>query len=188
MILAGIVLIVAGVLTAWPRPNEEAHEHMPKAAWLLVAPVLAMLAFTPGPLGADAASTSSVVNFEPAHDYGPLPRNHGKPVNLSLADFWERVRFDPGHSVRGVDVRVVAFAVVDDTPNRLGRYLIACCAADAQLLSVDVITWPGGPPKQGQWLSAVIRQHGPANHDGTVTVDVLSVQPTDQPDDPYLVP
>ncbi len=188
MILAGLVLVAAGVLTAWPRGDERAAGHTPRAAWLLVVPVAALLAFTPRPLGADASDTSGVVNFDPANDYGPLGHARHGAFDLSLADFWERVRFDPKHSVRDVPVRVVAFAVVDGEPPRLGRYLISCCAADAQLLSVNVTGWPGTPPRQGAWLSAVVREHGPPANDGTVTVDVLSIRATDQPDDPYLVP
>ncbi len=162
MILTGLVLVTVGILTVWPSTSETPHEHMPKAAWLLVVPVLAMIAFTPGPLGADSADTSSVVVFDPAGEYGPLPGHGARPVELSLSEFWERALYDPHHSVRGREIRVVAFAVLDSTPARLGRYLISCCAADATLLSVDVARWPGPAPDQGQWLSAVVRQHGRA--------------------------
>jgi uncharacterized repeat protein (TIGR03943 family) len=196
ILIAGVVLIGVALMTAWPRrqrdgndtDGSERDQHMPRAAWLLILPVVALLAFTPRPLGADSAASTSVYRYDPALEYGPIgPPRHGA-VDLDLAQFWERVRFDPHHSVRNVNVRIVAFAIVDAEPDQLGRYLISCCAGDAALLALNVTQWPGPRPEQGEWLSAVIRQHGPPTKDGTVTVDVISVRPTDQPEDPYLVP
>lgn len=188
MIIAGVVLLATGALTAWPRGETNADSHMPRAAWLLLVPVVALMVFTPRPLGADASVTPGVVTFDPSAQYPPLAPHHG-PVEMTLSEYWERARFDPHHSVRGVPVRVVAFVVVDGNTQRLGRYLISCCAADAILLTVDVSAWPqGAPPPNGQWVEAVIRQPLRGAHGTTIRVTVASVRKVDQPSDPYLTP
>lgn len=188
LVLGGLVLLAFGIATAWPRRDAEHREHSPRAAWLLLVPVALLVTFTPSPLGADAAGNSAVYTPTAASEYGPLPVPHDGAIDLTLRDYVDRSRFDTVHSLVAKPVRVEAF--VDQGTEHgasLARYMIFCCAADSLLLRAHVASWPDGVPPNGQWVEAVVRKRAHAD-DGDLLVDVVTLEPIEQPADPYLTP
>ena len=167
LLLSGAVLVVLGLLTMldiWrasrsPAADDpaagavaadpaEAHEHAPpRAAWLLLLPVLAIFLVAPPALGAFSAEreTAFVTAPESGSEVPALPA--GDPVALSLGDYASRAVWDEGRSLSGRTVELTGF--VSAAPGGgwyLTRLALSCCAADAFATKVTVLEPPYQPP------------------------------------------
>jgi uncharacterized membrane protein YcgQ (UPF0703/DUF1980 family) len=88
---------------------------------------------------------------------------------MSMAEFVTRAVRDPGQSLAGVRVRLVGFVAPSEGKEggyRLTRFVIFCCAADAEALQAVV----GGDPTpraRDQWLEVegTWQPHPPAAED-----------------------
>lgn len=139
------------------------HDHSggPRVAWLLVAPLLALLLIAPPPLGAYAAGRQSLRPPEAAQTtYPPLPDPVDGTVELGVSEFVFRALYDPDASLEGEDVRLTGFV----TPNEdlpagsyhLSRFILSCCAADATALNVEVVG-DDLPRESDTWLEVTGR-------------------------------
>lgn len=162
LILAGLLLIAAAVMTLWydlrrdPKPagagpdqpdgqadgpgdgHGHAH-HEPQVGWLLILPVLALLLVAPPALGAYAAGQSGSVLAaqNSASDFPALPA--GDPAPLTLLDYASRAVFDGGKSLTGRTLTLTGF--VSSGPDGqpvLTRMVLACCAADGRPIKVGL--------------------------------------------------
>ena len=72
---------------------------------------------------------------------------------MTMAEVVTRALRDPSQSLEGVRVRVVGFAAPagDAEGYRLTRFVIFCCAADAEALQA-VVTGDPTPRARDQWL------------------------------------
>ncbi|WP_433428369.1 TIGR03943 family putative permease subunit [Nonomuraea sp. CA-141351] len=148
---AGVVLVVLGLLSVvqgWlGRPG--AHGHAPRVAWLLAAPVFAVVMVAPPPLGSFAVR---LADGAPAPsrtaNYGKLGR--GGVTELTLGEFIGRAYAPSGSSLTGRKVRLTGFAVPSKTGWYVTRMRINCCAADAMALEVAVHGVPS--PKENAWV------------------------------------
>jgi uncharacterized repeat protein (TIGR03943 family) len=129
------------------------HRHRTRVGWLLLVPVLVVILVQPTALGSYAASSRSVVPGG-GHEGGfqPLAAPVRGAVPMSMAEFVTRAVRDPDQSLAGVRVRLTGFV----TPNpgggyRLTRFVIFCCAADAEALQADV-RGDQTPRARDQWL------------------------------------
>ena len=142
--LAGAGLLLMGAwLLATPRRRPS---HVPGVAWLLLAPVLAILIVAPGALGSGALERARSAPRGAANAWGPLPGTVG-PQELSIGEFVDRSQ--SGTTVRAVPVRFTGFVATSPDASgafRIARYRISCCAADAQAVAVVVVP-DGAPPK-----------------------------------------
>ena len=129
------------------------HHHRGRVGWLLLVPVLVVMLVQPTALGSYAVSGRSTV---PGGDGGfqPLAAPVRGAVPMSIAEFVTRAERDPARSLAGVRVRLTGFVAPSQGKEgsyRLTRFVIFCCAADAEALQAVV----GGDPTpraRDQWL------------------------------------
>jgi uncharacterized repeat protein (TIGR03943 family) len=161
-----IVLAVADVLAdtrkkpATEQPNQhdsqDGHGHLlPRAAWLLVVPIFALLVVDPPALGADAAQRQSPVAAKPiapkGHSWLADSAHSPTPVPLAVRDYavwavWEK------ESMKGRNFQLTGFV----TPGKNGTWYVSrigltCCVADGTAFMVEV-RGQAAPPKN-QWVT-----------------------------------
>jgi uncharacterized repeat protein (TIGR03943 family) len=151
LLIAAAVLIVLG-LTSIIRDlrrggdehdHEHSHRHRPWLVWLLLIPI-AMVAFVvPPPLGAQGAGSQATVSAPQRRSFPPLPP--GDAPTVSLPEVVMRAAADSTNSLDGRTITLTGFTLRgQDGAVDLGRVVIVCCAADAQLARVH-LTGPGLP-------------------------------------------
>jgi uncharacterized repeat protein (TIGR03943 family) len=139
-----------------PRPAQRS-----KIGWLLVVPVVVLILFGPQPMGDFAIGRTP--NLPPyAFDIAAYAStSHQRVPQLRFVDVLDGTK-QPGNRAYLVDHDVVLQGFVSltgvDGPNSfvLTRFLIACCAADAQPLSVTIIGAPSIPDKD-RWADVTAR-------------------------------
>ena len=129
------------------------HQHWGRVGWLLLVPVLVVLLVQPAALGSYAVSSRTVVPGGGDSEYPPLDAPVRGAVPMPMAEFVTRAVRDPGQSLAGVRVRLVGFVAPAEGRGgyRLTRFVIFCCAADAEALQA-VIRGDAVPRARDQWL------------------------------------
>jgi uncharacterized repeat protein (TIGR03943 family) len=128
------------------------HQHRGRVGWLLLVPVLVVILVQPTALGSYAASSRSVVPGGNEGGFEPLAAPVRGAVPMSMAEFVTRAVRDPGQSLAGVRVRLTGFVAPNPGGGyRLTRFVIFCCAADAEALQAEVRGDPT-PRARDQWL------------------------------------
>jgi uncharacterized repeat protein (TIGR03943 family) len=143
LIVAGVVLIAAAVVTLWSefRGSRRGHDddhghHGPRIAWLLLLPVFALILVAPPALGSYTASRSGTALQRPA-GFTALPADG--PLRLSLVDYAARAAYDGGRALGGRSITITGFVTVDrHGAPYLTRMVLNCCAADAQPVKVGL--------------------------------------------------
>jgi uncharacterized repeat protein (TIGR03943 family) len=189
--IAGVLLVLLGLIVLWRHRRGEdahsAHEHGgERVAWLLLAPVLALLLVAPGALGAFSLSrTGSAVTVRS----GGGVFSHLDPVTdpheMSVLEFDQRAfEGTEGASFNGATIRLVGFVAPAPGDGFLvARYSIACCAADALSATARIVGWDGPVPARDSWVEVEgTFEPGDPTHPRLVTT---SVTPIPEPDDPY---
>lgn len=133
--------------------HQHQHHHGGRVGWLLLVPVLVVLLIQPAALGSYAASSRTVVPGGGGGQFPPLSAPVRGAVPMTMAEFETRAVRDPAQSLAGVRVRLVGFAapVGDSGGYLLTRFVIFCCAADAEALQA-VVTGDPTPRARDQWL------------------------------------
>jgi uncharacterized repeat protein (TIGR03943 family) len=200
---AGLVLVALGLLpplglltpTTTDHDTDDGdgggHHHRGRVGWLLLVPVLVVLVIQPAALGSYAVSSRSVVPGG-GGDYPPLAAPVRGAVPMPMAEFVTRAVRDPNQSLTGVRVRLVGFvapAEANDGGYRLTRFVIFCCAADAEALQT-IVRGDQLPRTRDQWLQieGTWQPHPPAPEDPSPPPPVLNadtVQPITPPRPPY---
>jgi uncharacterized repeat protein (TIGR03943 family) len=182
LLASGAILVLLGLLTlldVWRSSRAEAadapaeaatdaqdhdhahgHDHAaPRAAWLLLLPVLAIFLVAPPALGAYSAERETAVVTAPADDSGVEPLPPGDPVDLLLSDYASRAIWDDGRSLAGRTVALTGFvSAAPDGGWYLTRLSLSCCAADAIATKITVKDAPYAPPSNtwvtvtGEWI------------------------------------
>lgn len=159
---SGLVLLLLGLAALAWRPvgaadgHSHAHgEHGPRSAWLLLLPVLVLVLVTPPALGSYAASRQPPgANGGSAGEFPPLPEPVDGAVPLLVSEFVARAQDDQKRSLAGQRVRLVGFVIPAQDGGRdyqLARFVLACCAADAEAYTVQV-RGDATPRQADQWL------------------------------------
>jgi uncharacterized repeat protein (TIGR03943 family) len=159
LLAGGLVLVALGLLPPFgllgreqPDRAGRSHRHPePRIGWLLLVPVLVLVLVQPAALGSYAAAGRAATPGG-GGVYPPLAAPVRGAVPMPMAEFVTRALRDQDRSLAGVRVRLVGFAnPTNGGGYRLTRFVIFCCAADAEALQVDV---HGDPvPRPGdQWL------------------------------------
>jgi uncharacterized repeat protein (TIGR03943 family) len=160
----GVVVVLLGLLpplgllgqeTAQADRHGSHHHHRGRVGWLLLVPVLVVMLVQPAALGSYAVASRSVVPGG-GHEGGfdPLAAPVRGAVPMSMAEFVTRAVRDPGQSLAGVRVRLVGFVAPSEGQEggyRLSRFVIFCCAADAEALQA-VVRDDRTPRARDQWL------------------------------------
>ena len=134
--------------------HQHQHHHGGRVGWLLLVPVLVVLLIQPAALGSYAASSRTVVpGSGGSGQFPPLAAPVRGAVPMPMAEFVTRAVRDPAQSLAGVRVRLVGFAAPAEGRGgyQLTRFVIFCCAADAEALQA-VVTGDPTPRARDQWL------------------------------------
>ncbi len=204
LIAAGLVLVVAAIMTLWyelrgSRRTEavhagetgddgHGHSHEPRVAWLLILPVFALLLVAPPALGSHAASRSGTA-VQQVSDFPPLPE--GDPAKISMLDYASRAVFDEGRSLGSRKVSVTGFIVTGSKGQPyLARMILTCCAADARPVKVALT---GQLPDQlkpdtwfemtGKYSSKYVKDE--INGERIPYLDVVDYKPVAPPNEQY---
>ena len=161
LLAGGVVVVLLGLLPPLGLLGEQAashadgHRHKARVGWLLLVPVLVVMLVQPAALGSYAVSSRSVVPGGGGDgQYPPLAAPVRGAVPMSMAEFVTRAVRDPGQSLAGVRVRLVGFVAPSEGHEggyRLSRFVIFCCAADAEALQA-VVRGDSAPRDRDQWL------------------------------------
>jgi uncharacterized repeat protein (TIGR03943 family) len=158
--VGGVVVVLLGLLPPLGLLGKETatdhggghHQHRGRVGWLLLVPVLVVMLVQPAALGSYAVSGRSAVPGGGDGGFDPLAAPVRGAVPMSMAEFVTRAVRDPSQSLAGVRVRLVGFVAPNPGGGyRLTRFVIFCCAADAEALQADV-RGDRTPRARDQWL------------------------------------
>jgi len=175
-------------------PSDQGHVHSHRAGivWLLVVPIVVLGFVTPPALRPSAAAPSvrSVSNDVLNRAFPPLPA--GRAPEVSLPEVLMREAQDTTGSLTNRPITVTGFVLNEAQGVDLGRIVIICCAADAQLARIHL----GGPAAaqaaglpDNTWLrvegEVTPRQPNSAK---IPTLQATTVARIDAPANPYAYP
>ena len=197
LVVFGLYELVTGTLEALRSPETQRVSVGPLVGWMLMLPLLVLMAVAPTDLGAAAADRAEA--FTPAQTtskYPPLDDSAG-PVEMRVYDFVDRAIWDTDESLAGVTVRLEGLVVNDlDAPDGfdLTRFMVSCCAADGVPLQVR-LHGTGEPLPDDTWVVVDVTWRQPevpyreSSGDAVIEADTvaLTVMP-EAPDDPYESP
>jgi uncharacterized repeat protein (TIGR03943 family) len=198
LIVAAAVLVVLGLagvvfdlreLRAVP-PDAHGHAHQTWLTWVLLIPIALVAFVVPPPLDARGA------NPPPAAVSAPRPRPFpalpaGSAPEVSLPETVMRAAADSTHSLDGRTITLTGFTVAHGGAVDLGRVVIVCCAADAQLARVHLsgpasVTVTGQPDDTWMRVTGTIRPGSSHANDGFIpTMEVADAVRIDKPKNAY---
>lgn len=158
IIVSGVLLIAMAAAPALglteAKAVEEGHagDHgVPAVTWLLLLPGLVVFTVSPPALGAYLAErrADDVPSVSPTSTFSPLPA--GDPVDVELEEFVWRAQVDEGVTLRDRTVRLTGFVSEGDDGWYVTRMSIACCAADATVVRVQV-DGDTDAPERDSWV------------------------------------
>jgi len=162
LLAGGVVVALLGLLPPLGLLGKETaadhrgghHQHRGRVGWLLLVPVLVVILVQPAALGSYAVASRSAVPGGGNGGFDPLAAPVRGAVPMSMAEFVTRAVRDPSQSLAGVRVRLVGFVAPSEGKEggyRLSRFVIFCCAADAEALQA-VVRGDPTPRARDQWL------------------------------------
>jgi uncharacterized repeat protein (TIGR03943 family) len=187
VIVVGLVTLVQAVRDVHPpeaHGHDDEHAHGVGVGWLLLAPIAALLLVAPPTLGTYGVDRAAKVNVRPGKSvFEPLkPRRGG--VSMTLLEYVQRSFDHDGKSLGRVPVRLTGFVAGTVSGGfKLARYQIACCAADATPVVLQVVGTSGAPPRNDQWVTVTgtYKPHGGELPELAAT----TVAEVPAPEDPY---
>jgi uncharacterized repeat protein (TIGR03943 family) len=132
-----LVAIVTDVRRGGPPPTDHhGHHHRRGIGWLLVIPVVVLVFIAPPALRPQAAAPTAAAASQdmPKRPFPPLPP--GRAPEVSLPEVLIRAAQDNAGTLQGRLVTVTGFTLHTGADLDLGRVVIVCCAADAQLARI----------------------------------------------------
>jgi uncharacterized repeat protein (TIGR03943 family) len=164
LLIAGVALIVLGLVTLInalrnvepeeAHGHDHEHSHSVGVGWLLLAPIAALLLVAPPTLGAYGVNRAGSVKVRPGKAFFKPLHQKDAPVQMKLLEYIERSLEHNGASFHGVPVKLTGFVAGSEAGSfRLARYQIACCAADATPVVMEVVGTSGTPPSDDQWVT-----------------------------------
>ena len=193
LIALALLAIIGDIRRGGPRPSDrsEAHSHRTGIVWLLVVPILVLIFVTPPALRPSAAapSVTAVSNDVLNRAFAPLPP--GNAPEVSLPEVLMREAQDTTGSLTNRSITVIGFVLNEAQGVDLGRIVVICCAADAQLARIHL----RGPAAAGAagladntWLRVEGQVTPAPRHPGSVAIPTLqatAVARVDAPANPY---
>ena len=169
-----------------PGEHDPDHGHGPRAAWLLILPVLAIFLIAPPALGAFSVARDTSNAAEPAEAKAP-PLPAGDPVPMSVAEYVGRAVWDDGLTLEGRTVAMTGFVTPDPAGGWwLSRLAMACCAADAIASKIKVVNAPDLPANTwvdvtGAWIPG----GGTKTETAVPLIEIRELVEVPQPKNPY---
>jgi uncharacterized repeat protein (TIGR03943 family) len=200
-LIAAAVVLIALAIAAIVRDfhggsdddsgNGQGHRHRPWLVWLFLLPIALTVFVVPPPLGAHGAAPEAVAAVEPQkRPFPPLPP--GRAHLVSIPDVLTRAATDSTSSLDGRLIALTGFTLKYPDSTDLGRVVIVCCAADAQLARIHLtgpaIAEAAGYP-QDTWLQVegtVVPGTSAASTNYIPTLAVSSVKRIEKPANTYV--
>jgi uncharacterized repeat protein (TIGR03943 family) len=158
--------------------TDHAHAHQAWLTWALLIPIGLVAFVVPPALDASGANPPpAAVSAPRPRAFPPLPA--GPAPDVSLPETVMRAAADSTHSLDGRTITLTGFTVARTGGVDLGRVVIVCCAADAQLARVH-LSGPAAPGVAGHpddtWMrvTGVIQPGSSHAEDGFVPTMVVS--------------
>ncbi len=125
--------------------DHDGHTHRGSVAWMLILPVVVLIFVTPPALRPQAAApTVTAVSTDVLRRPFPaLPA--GRAPEVPIPDVMTRAAQDTAGTLDNRLITVVGFTLPQPGGVDLGRVVLICCAADAQLARIHL----GGPAAAG---------------------------------------
>jgi len=204
-----LLLVLSALYVLLYQPDSENAPAMPPTGrlrqlgrWLvLLVPVITASILSPS-----ALSSTTLTNRASTAGVAPMPSwnaasqekakealdaDPNQPVPVEVTDLITLSRSpDQMKAFEGRKVRTVGlFLAQGGNAPRLVRWIMWCCAADAQPASVELSGNVSGDWKDTHWLEIVGTAQFPSTLGHVVPrIDVESIKPTQEPDEPYLSP
>jgi uncharacterized repeat protein (TIGR03943 family) len=199
LIALALVAMVGDIRRGGPRISDPADDHghghsnRHGIVWLLVVPVVVLCFVTPPALRPSAAgpSVTSVSNDVLNRAFPPLPP--GRAPELSLPEVLMREAQDTTGSLKNRPITVTGFVLNEAQGVDLGRIVIICCAADAQLARIH-LRGPAASQAAGLPDNTWLRVEGEVTpRQSTSAAPIPTLQATavtriDAPPNPYAYP
>jgi uncharacterized repeat protein (TIGR03943 family) len=192
LIAAAVVLIVLAVVSIvrdlrHAPAEEEGHRHRPWLVWLLLVPIALTTFVVPPPLGAHGAAPEAIAATEPQkRPFPPLPA--GRAPAVPIPDVVMRAAADSAKSLDGRLITITGFTLRYPEGIDLGRVVIVCCAADAQLARVHLSGPAVAEYPEDTWLrieGTVVPGSSTAATSYVPTMTVSMVTKIDRPANTY---
>ena len=206
LLAAGVVLVVAALITTWyewrrPRTTERTHaEHLrseerahthrePGIAWLLLLPLLALSLVAPPALGSYSAMNTGTA-LRPPFGF-PVKLPTAGPLELEVVDYAGRAVYDHGRSLADRPITLTGFLTLGlDGEPYLTRMILNCCAADAQPVKVGLSGKLPPVLQPDAWFTVTgtytpRQSTDPINHGPIPFINVSRADPVSSPSDPY---
>ncbi|MFN8071189.1 MAG: TIGR03943 family protein [Mycobacterium sp.] len=124
---------------------DDGHDHRGSVAWLLVVPVAVLIFIVPPALRPQAAASkvAAVSTQVLKRPFPPLPA--GRAPEVSVPEVMIRAAQDTAGTLTNRLITVTGFTLAGGGGVDLGRVVIICCAADAQLARIHL----SGPEVSG---------------------------------------
>jgi uncharacterized repeat protein (TIGR03943 family) len=200
LIVLALAAIIGDIRRGGPRTSDqhsdhgEGHSHRAGIVWLLLVPILLLIFVTPPALRPSAAapSVTAVSNDVLNRAFPPLPP--GRAPELSLPEILMREAQDTTGSLTNRMITVTGFVLNEAQGVDLGRIVIICCAADAQLARIH-LRGPAAAEAAGladnTWLRVegeVIAAPRQPHSVAIPTLQATTVTRIDAPPNPYDYP
>jgi uncharacterized repeat protein (TIGR03943 family) len=192
-LLAGLVLVVAAVLGAGGRAGGDAVRPSRVSVLLWTIPVAAGVLLPATPLGVWTAAHRGIeaIPLGRIEDVGEF-RVDVRPETLTIKDWVRALQADPEpERVAGKPVRVIGFVYRDaGLPADwflVARFVVRCCAVDAQPIGIPVRSTERPIPTSGSWVD-IAGEWEVASIQGERRAVVVptAITPTKRPEQPYL--
>jgi uncharacterized repeat protein (TIGR03943 family) len=183
-----LLAIIGDIRRGGPRTSDpiddhaHAHSHRARIVWLLVVPIVVLIFAAP--------SVTAVSNNVLNQAFPPLPP--GRAPELSLPEVLMREAHDTTGSLTDRPITVTGFVLNEAQGVDLGRIVIICCAADAQLARIHLggpaATQAAGLP-DNTWLRIEGKVTPAQPKSASIpTLQAMSVVRIDAPANPYDYP
>lgn len=194
LLIAGVAVILLGLVTLInslrnveveeAHGHDHEHSHRVGVGWLLLAPIAALLLVAPPTLGAYGVNRAGTIKVSPGKAFFKPLQQADAPVELTLVEYVQRALEHKGASFRGVPVKLTGFVAGSEGEGwRLARYQIACCAADATPVVIEVVGTSGTPPVEDEWVAVTgTFQRGGGDLPRLAATSVVEIP---APQDPY---
>ncbi|WP_099023179.1 TIGR03943 family putative permease subunit [Mycolicibacterium palauense] len=187
--------IVADIRRGGPTDAEAGHGHRRGIAWLLAIPIVVLVFVAPPALqAAPSTPTAGPANADLSNrrPFAPLPA--GRAPEVPLPEVVMRAVNDTSGSLHDRPISVIGFVMHESDGVDLGRIVIVCCAADAQLARLHLRGRAAGSARglaENSWVrvegTVDLPDGGPAPT-AVPTFSATSVEPIDAPRNPYSPP
>jgi putative membrane protein len=114
---------------------EDGHHHRGWMVWLLLVPVVLVAFIIPPPIEASGAAPVATKQAE-KRAFPPLPP--GPAPTVSVPEVMMRAVADSTGALDNRTITVIGFTLSGPAGPDLGRVVIVCCAADAQLARIHL--------------------------------------------------